>query len=189
MARSLLLWSIVVLLSIVLRAAMRPVYVGQIDESTMPALPLAQPFGDDLKGSSDAFLSLQARRILANGLARTGGVPLFNQGRAETRDFAWYDHHPPGVALATAAAFGIFGESELVARAVALLFATLSLVVVVAGQKELEGSPRAECGGALPRHGLVLGDHLDVVPTLRRARLLLRAARAAPAARRPVRRR
>jgi len=170
MARSLLLWSIVVLLSIVLRAAMRPVYVGQIDESTMPALPLAQPFGDDLKGSSDAFLSLQARSILANGLARTGGVPLFNQGRAETRDFAWYDHHPPGVALVTAAAFGIFGESELVARAVALLFATLSLVVVVAlVQKELGGiAALVTAAGALASPmGSYWASHLDYpVPTL-----------------------
>src|SRR5262249_30716845 len=141
MARSLLLWLVVLVLSLVLRAAMPPVYLGQPDESTpLPALPLAQPFGDDLKGSSDAFLSLQARSILVNGLSRTGGYPLFNQGRAETQDFAWYDHHPPGVALVTALAFGLFGESELVARSVALLFSTLALIAVVAlVQKELGG--------------------------------------------------
>lgn len=185
MARSLLLWSVVLVLSLVLRASMRPVYVGQPDETIpAPALPLAQPFGDDLKGASDAFLSLQARSILANGLARTGGFPLFNQGRAETRDFVWYDHHPPGVALATTIAFALFGESELVARSVALLFSTLALIVVVAlVQRELGGvAALVTAAGALASPmGSYWATHLDYpVPTLAACTVFLSCALRVP---------
>ena len=102
MMRSPLLTFLIVILSLLLRAAIPPIYVGAPDEQPPPsALGLSQPFGDDLKGSSDAFLSLQAKSILDNGLAATGGFPLFNVGKVETRDFAWYDHHPFGVALVT----------------------------------------------------------------------------------------
>ncbi len=185
MARSLLLWVVVVVVSLALRAWMHPVYVGQLDDTKpLPTLPLAQPFGDDLKGSSDAFLSLQARSILANGLDRTGGFPLFNQGRAETRDFAWYDHHPPGVALATALAFELFGESELVARSVALLFSTLTLVVVVAlVRKELGGiAALVTAAGALASPmGSYWATHLDYpVPTLAACTVFLACALRVP---------
>jgi 4-amino-4-deoxy-L-arabinose transferase-like glycosyltransferase len=185
MTRSPLLTLLIVLLSLLLRAAVPPVYVGKpADDPPLPQLPLAQPFGDDLKGASDAFLSLQAKSILDNGLAATGGFPLFNVGKVETRDFAWYDHHPPGVALVTAAAFHFFGASELVARCVALLFSTITLALLVdLVRRELGGAAAwVTAAGALASPmGCYWATQLDYqVPAIAASTLFLIAALRVP---------
>jgi dolichyl-phosphate-mannose-protein mannosyltransferase len=184
MTRSPLLTLLIVLLSLLLRAAIPPVYVGSHGDTPLPQLPLAQPFGDDLKGSSDAFLSLQARSILDNGLVATGGFPLFNVGKAETGDFAWYDHHPPGVALVTAAAFHFFGASELVARCVALLFSTITLALLVdLVRRELGGAAAwmTAAGALASPMGCYWATQLDYpIPAIAGATLFLVAALRTP---------
>lgn len=184
MTRSPLLTLLIVLLSILLRAVIPPVYVGSPGDPPLPQLPLAQPFGDDLKGSSDAFLSLQAKSILDNGLAATGGFPLFNVGKVETRDFAWYDHHPPGVALVTAAAFQLFGASELVARSVALLFSTITLALLVdLVRRELGGAAAwiTAAGALASPMGCYWATQLDYqVPAIAASTLFLIAALRVP---------
>jgi hypothetical protein len=185
MLRSPLLTFVLVIISVLLRAAIPPVYVGLPDEQPpLASLPLAQPFGDDLKGASDAFLSLQAKSIVTNGLAATGGFPLFNVGKAETKDFAWYDHHPPGVALVTAAAFHFFGATELVARCVALLFSTITFALLVdLVRRELGGAAAlVTAAGALASPmGCYWATQLDYqVPAIAASALFLVAALRVP---------
>lgn len=184
MTRSPLLTLLIVLLSLLLRAAIPPVYHGSHGDTPLPQLPLAQPFGDDLKGSSDAFLSLQAKSILDNGLAETGGFPLLNVGKVEPKDFAWYDHHPPGVALVTAAAFHFFGATELVARSVALLFSTITLLLLVdLVRRELGGAAAwmTAAGALASPMGCYWATQLDYqVPAIAGATLFLVAALRTP---------
>ena len=66
MRRTSVLLALVVAAATVARASIGPASLGAPDpQRPRPALGLAAPFGDDLKGSSDAFLSLQARNHAA----------------------------------------------------------------------------------------------------------------------------
>jgi len=175
------------LIALCVRALPRPTYLGvTADEAATTRLGLAAPFGDDLKGSSDAFLALQAASLVREGFAATGGIPLFNVDKSERADFAYYDHHPPGVAIVTALAFRLFGASELVARGVALLFATVTLAVAAGCVRRCCGDGpaiAAALGATLPPMGWYWATHLDYqVPTIAMAALFMeRALREAPA--------
>ncbi len=162
---------VVIAAATVVRACVQPVYCGAPDRSSpSPLLGIAAPFGDDLKGSCDAFLSLQARSLVREGFAATGGIPLYNAEKAAPRDFFYYSHHPPGVAIVTSLVFRLFGESEGAARGVALFFSTITLLVVAAFVRREVGDAAALLAvvamAALPI-GMYWSTHLDYfVPTI-----------------------
>lgn len=172
---------VALLLALLARAWVRPVYVGAPDATaTTPFFGMAQPFGDDLKGSCDAFHTLLADSVRREGLAATGGWPLMNRTAVPPERFFYYDHHPPGVTLATALAFDWLGTSEAVARGVALLFATVTLLVV-ARLAFVAGGDRAAAftvvAVAATPAGLYWASQLDYpVPTMAGCALFLALA-------------
>ena len=94
---------VVLLLALLARAWVRPVYVGAPEATaTAPFFGMAEPFGDDLKGACDAFNTLLADSVRREGLAATGGWPVMNRTSVRPERFFDYDHHPPGVTLASA---------------------------------------------------------------------------------------
>lgn len=172
---ALLLLAVLALLA---RAWVAPVYVGAVDpDATARRFGIQQPFGDDLKGSSDALHSLLAQSLLREGLAATGGIPLLNPTPVPREDFFYYDHHPPGVSLVTALAFRWLGPTEAVARGVALFFSTVTLLVVAGLAWRAAGGGAAALAlvaMAAPPAGLYWASHLDYpVPTLAMTALFL----------------
>ena len=171
MQRCPLLLLAAIVVATLARACVGPVWVGAPDE-TQPsaAFGLARPFGDDLKGSCDALHSLLAQSLRREGLAATGGWPLLNPTDVEPADYFYYDHHPPGISLLTAAAFGLLGPSEAVARGVALLFATLALLAVALLARRAAGdvvAAFAVVAMAATPGGLYWASQLDYpVPTM-----------------------
>ncbi len=172
---------LVFVLALLARAWVRPVYVGAPDAAAMErTFGFAQPFGDDLKGASDAFHTMLADSVRREGLAATGGWPLMNRTHVPTDRFFYYDHHPPGVTLLTALAFEWCGMSEAVARAVALICSTLTLLVLAALAWRVGGERAAlftmVVVAATPA-GLYWASHLDYpVPTMAACALFLALA-------------
>ncbi|MSR45944.1 MAG: hypothetical protein EXS13_02565 [Planctomycetes bacterium] len=181
MQRSPLLLLGVLVLALLARAWVRPVYVGAPDPAaTTAAFGIAHPFGDDLKGASDALHSLLPRSLLREGLGATGGWPLLNPTDVGPAEFFYYDHHPPGISLLTALAFQLFGTSELTARSVALLFSTVTLLIVAMVARRAGGNivaALAVLAVAAPPGGLYWATHLDYpVPTMAACALFLALA-------------
>lgn len=86
---------------------------------------MAPGFASRWTGSFDAngaLFSTAARNYLRYGLVATRGGQVVNAGRIEPADFRFYSHHPPGISLALAASFALFGVHEWSARLVCLLF-------------------------------------------------------------------
>jgi hypothetical protein len=173
MQRCPLLLLAAIVLATLARAWVDPVWVGAPDPDqaqARAAFGLTRPFGDDLKGSSDALHSLLAQSLRREGLAATGGWPLLNPTDVEPADYFYYDHHPPGVSLLTAAAFALLGPHEGVARGVALLFATIALLAVAALARRAAGDGVAAftvVALAATPGGLYWATHLDYpVPTM-----------------------
>ncbi|MBM4015464.1 MAG: hypothetical protein FJ293_10940, partial [Planctomycetes bacterium] len=178
MSRSTLLLGLLLALSVLVRAWVKPVYVGAPDPAlTDSALGIDWPFGDDLKGASDALHTLLPRNLLREGLAATGGWPNLNPTDVAPADYFWYDHHPPGITLFTAAALHLFGTHERVTRGVALLFATLALLAVAAAARRAGGAWVAALAIVVmsaPPGGLYWASQLDYpVPTMAACGLFL----------------
>ena len=138
---------------------------------------MSAPFGDDLRGDCNAFLSILARSLRREGWERTGGIPLLNVQKSETEAFYYYPNHTPGVPWVTAAAFAVCGDSEQTSRAVALVFSllTTALLIVLCGRKL--GRVGAGCAwlalSLLPA-GWYWGTHLNYeVPAMPFATLFL----------------
>lgn len=181
MQRSPLLSLLVIALAVLARAWVKPVYVGAPDPATADGrFGVDDPFGDDLKGASDALHALLATSVVREGLPATGGWPLLNPSDVEPAEYCWYDHHPPGVSLLTAAAFHAFGTSEAVTRGVALLCSTLTLLVLASLARRAGGGIVAALTVAVvaaPPAGLYWASQLDYpVPTMAACALFLSLA-------------
>ncbi len=181
MARSTLLLGLLLALSVLARAWVKPVYVGAADPTlTTGMLGITWPFGDDLKGASDALHTLLPRNLLREGVAATGGWPNLNPTDVAPADYYWYDHHPPGITLVTAAALHLFGVHEGVTRGVALLFATIALLAVAVAARRAGGplvAALAIVAMAAPPGGLYWATQLDYpVPTMAACGLFLALA-------------
>ena len=127
----LFLLLVVLLVAVAIRLCSSPHYLGApaADHDSAP-MAIQQPLGDDLRGSCTAFLALQGRSLLREGFAATGGLPLLNIADTEPQHFWYYDHHTPGVAWITSASLALFGDTEASARCVALLFSTLTTLLL-----------------------------------------------------------
>jgi len=66
--------------------------------------------------ANGALYSTAARNYLRHGLVATRGGQVCNAGEMEPSAFRFYSHHPPGVSLAMAASFALFGVHEWSAR-------------------------------------------------------------------------
>ena len=89
-------------------------------------------------GWNGARRSINARNYLRFGYIQTRLAPLDNVGPAKGADGKprkmWtYWHHPPGFAILLSFAYGILGESETVARllAVSLTLATFIMLITI----------------------------------------------------------
>ncbi len=155
---------------LLLRLGSVPTFVGQPDPAPERWNALTAPFGDDLRGSCNAFLSLLAKSLLREGFRATGGIPLLNVTDVEPASYWYYDHHPPGVPQVTALAFALGDSCEGMARLVALLFsmATAAVLLIWCHRQFglLPATAAAACLGALPA-GMFWGTHLNYeVPTM-----------------------
>ncbi|MBM4036064.1 MAG: hypothetical protein FJ291_30390 [Planctomycetes bacterium] len=74
--------------------------------------------------ANGALYSTAARNYLRHGIIATRGGQVCNAGQIEPGDFRFYAHHPPGISLAIAGSFALFGVSEWSAR---LPFAAFTL--------------------------------------------------------------
>ena len=182
-SRAVLLFCIVAIT--VARMTSLPRYSGQVgDDGPDRWSAMSAPFGDDLRGSCNAFLSLLAVSLDREGFGDTGGIPLMNPMDVEPARFAYYDHHPPGVPWLTALAFSVFGTSELTARALALTLSTLTALLLALFVHRRAGIAAAAVTvvaiGSIPM-GLYWSTHLNYeVPTIAFATLFLTLCLSSP---------
>jgi hypothetical protein len=174
-SRLLVLGCLLVVVS--LRLLSTPVYRGVTAAGASDRhSAVAAPFGDELRGSCNAFLSLLGVSLLREGLAATGGIPLLNPQPTSKENFAYYDHHPPGVPWLTAAAFALLGNHEWVARGVALLLSLLTAAWLLLFLRNQGSTPLLVATATLTcvPAGLFWASHLNFeVPTLCFTTLLL----------------
>ena len=106
------------------------------------AVLLSLGIGEPWTGSYDANgarYSLAARNTLRYGLWATRGGQVVNGGVVARERFRVYAHHPPGISLAIAGSFAVFGESEWSARVVFVAFTLGAAGCLVAVGRVLGG--------------------------------------------------
>jgi 4-amino-4-deoxy-L-arabinose transferase-like glycosyltransferase len=84
--------------------------------------------------ANGALFSTVARNTLRYGLFATGGAQIVTGGHVPPEARRIYAHHPPGLPLAVAGSFALFGEAEWSARLVPILcmLGSAALVYVLA---------------------------------------------------------
>jgi hypothetical protein len=122
------------------------------------------PFARGWLGHNGARYAHVARNYVRHGLLYERGAPLLDVAGAPERRHDVYAHHPPGVAMLVAMAFGVAGVSENAARAVpalSMLVALLLLARLVQGAAGPRAAALAVLAAAAMPMVSVYGAHVD----------------------------
>jgi hypothetical protein len=92
---------------------------------------LIGPFGSGWQHLGAGF-TIIARNYLRYGLASTRGAMVVNPEATTPDHFVHFTHHPPGMAMTTAALMTVVGDGPLAIKLLGLAFSLLEIVVICA---------------------------------------------------------